>query len=307
MESSDSLVSQASSLPPRMCENPEYLPPALPPKRNRNSIKMNNLNITPPSSPKLILSESVETPTKEVSSQAQCNNHILSNNRNKIDTVAKHDAAPTSPSSNYVQISTSTINALAEAAKQTNDATKSPKSPTTITSNKTPASNHSSESFAGNNDVRVIYTNVNFLNSTNNRSSDESHYIQLYDGSVDDHTANSIDKMPSEIHESTAKDHDRRPLQQSNSPIINNNNNNSINDKNANDEEDIVVLRRPHASSNSSLKVPISSSLYFFSIFGLKLQNCTRYFYLNKSNRENSSSFRLIRATVHHRKPIKAI
>lgn len=258
MESTDSLVSQASSLPPKICENPEYLPPKLPPKRHRTNAKLNNLNVTPPSSPKLILSESIETSTNDLSSQS-INNNVLYNNRNKIEiNLPKFDVpiTPTSPSSNYVQISTSTINAAAaaEAAKQIDP----PKSPSKFKSNNQPVSNSVTESNAVNNDVRVIYTNVNLLNSTNNRSSDESHYIQLYDGSVDDPKANPIVKIDGVANiVNTTKDDDRCSAQQNSSQIINNNNN-LINDKNADDEEDIVVLRRPQASSNSSLKVLIA-------------------------------------------------
>lgn len=258
MESSDSLASQASSLPPKICENPEYLPPALPPKRHRTNAKLNNLNVSPPSSPKLILTESIETPTNDSSSQS-INNNVLNNNRNKIENnlpIVEVPVTPTSPSSNYVQMSTSTINAAAtaEAAKQK---VEPPKSPTTIKSNNQPVSNSISDSSAVNNDVRVIYSNVNLLSTTNNRSSDESHYIQLYDGSGDDRKPNSIVKIDGVANEKTAKDNDRCSAQQNSSQIINNNNN-SINDKNADDEEDIVVLRRPQASSNSSLKVLIA-------------------------------------------------
>lgn len=258
MESTDSLVSQASSLPPKICENAECLPPALPPKRHRTNAKLNNLNVTPPSSPKLILSESIEMSTNDLSSQS-INNTALNNNRNKIENnLPKPDVlkAPTSPSSNYVQISTSTINAAAaaEAAKKIDP----PKSPSKLTSNNQPVLKSVTESSAMNSDVRVIYTNVNLLSTTNNRSSDESHYIQLYDGSVDDPKANSIAKIDGVANNvNTTKDNDRCPVQQNSSQIINNNNN-SINDKNADDEEDIVVLRRPQASSNSSLKVLIA-------------------------------------------------
>lgn len=254
MESSDSLVSQASSLPPKICENPEYLPPALPPKRHRTNIKLNNLNITPPSSPNLILSESMETPTNDSSSQS------INNNRNKFDNITKIDVTPISPtlSSNYVQISTSTINAAAaaEAAKQNID---TPKSPSRLKSNMPPMSNNAPESSAVNNDVRVIYTNVNLLNTTNNRSSDENHYIQLCDDGDDDQNTNSIEKIEGDrsYEIKKTKDSDRCPVPQNSSQSINNNNN-LINDKNADDEEDIVVLRRPQASSNNSPKVFIA-------------------------------------------------
>ncbi|XP_031627497.1 guanine nucleotide-releasing factor 2-like isoform X6 [Contarinia nasturtii] len=152
MESSDSLVSQASSLPPKMSENPEYRPPpALPPKRHRTSAKLNNLNITPPSSPKLILSESIEMPINDLSSQS-IHNNALNNNRNKLENNIQQkidNIPPTSPSSNYVQISTSTINAAAaaEAAKQTNT------DPSKLKSNIVTVSNNVSESSAVNNDI----------------------------------------------------------------------------------------------------------------------------------------------------------
>ncbi|XP_055301072.1 guanine nucleotide-releasing factor 2 isoform X21 [Sitodiplosis mosellana] len=144
MESTDSLASHAS-LPPKIFENPDYRPPpALPPKRLRTASRLNDLNITPPSSPKLILSESIETPTNNDLSSQSNNNNVLNNNRIKLDNNMLMKAnvlpplvpAPVSPSSNYVQISTSTINAAAaaaEAAKQNHD--QSPISPTKFTSN----------------------------------------------------------------------------------------------------------------------------------------------------------------------------
>lgn len=267
MESTDSLVSQASSLPPMIAENKEYmehLPPALPPKRHRTNIKLNNLNITPPSSPKLILSESFDATANDLSSQS-LNNNSLKNNRNKLDDPplnAPHP--PTSPSSNYVQMSTSAIKAAtaAEAAKQNAETTTATTkaSPAIPKSNKEPILNNGKESNAVNNDVRVIYTNVNILNTTNNRSSDVSHYIKLCDGSNDDRKTNSNPQLECNTKQAVNdKDNDRCPLQQNSSQIINNNNN-SINDKHDDDEEDIVVLRRPQASSNSSLKVAYLSS-----------------------------------------------
>lgn len=274
MESTDSLVSQASSLPPMIAENKEYmehLPPALPPKRHRTNIKLNNLNITPPSSPKLILSESFDATANDLSSQS-LNNNSLKNNRNKLnDQPLNALHPPTSPSSNYVQMSTSAIKAAtaAEAAKQNNEtttATTTKTSPAIPKSNKEPISNNGKESNAANNDVRVIYTNVNILNTTNNRSSDISHYIQLCDGSNDGRKPNSNPQIECDTKQAVNdKDSVRCPLQQNSSQIINHNNN-SINDKHDDDEEDIVVLRRPQASSNSSLKVAyLASFVYKFS------------------------------------------
>lgn len=327
MESSDSLVS-ASSLPPKIVENPDYLPPALPPKRHRTNIKLNNLNITPPSSPKFIVSETSESPavshhniiaasTNDLSSQNSNNNNSLignNNNTNRNTMPSKFERPPPqSPSSNYVQISTSTINAAAaEMAKQNNGEPTStvvviPAATTTTTktaaasavppppTTASPASNKTAPTVnsvtdvkcsAVNNDVRVIYTNVNnlFTNTTNNRSSDNDappHYMQMYDGCANDRgKSNAIaakidcDDKTNNSAVSANKENDRCHVQQpqNNSQTINNNNNlnksnkNSnhasigSNDKQADDEEDIVVLRRPQASSNSSLKVLISSS-----------------------------------------------
>lgn len=282
MESSDSLASQASSLPPRICENPEYLPlsicenpeyiapailenrenlpPALPPKRVRANTKLNNLNATPPSSPKLILSESVENSTPNNLSSQNINNNLNMNNNRNIGPkpTINNIQPPISPSSNYVQISTSTINAAAaaEAAKQNNGIAKTEPF---IKSNNDPVSNTNnvSDSNAVNNDVRVIYTNLNILNSTNNRSSDENHYNQLCDQSADDRKPNSIAKIDSDTNNKiTATTNNDKCSTKQNSSQTNNNNNNSINDKNA--DEDVVELRRRPASSvtsNSSLKV----------------------------------------------------
>lgn len=340
MESSDSLVS-ASSLPPKIVENPDYLPPALPPKRHRTNIKLNNLNVTPPSSPKFIGSETespavshhniIAASTNDLSSQnSNNNNSLIGNNNNYRNTMPTkfERPPPQSPSSNYVQISTSTINAAAaEMAKQNNGEPTStivvipaaattttkptaaavavPAPPTTAssTSNKTaPIVNSVTDvkSSAVNNDVRVIYTNVNnlFTNTTNNRSSGNDappHYMQMYDGGAHERSkSNAIaakidcdDKMNNSAV-SANKENDRCTVQQpqNNSQTINNNNNlnkvnkNSnhaigINDKQIDDEEDIVVLRRPQASSNSSLKVLISSSstteFSFYSFFLLFL------------------------------------
>lgn len=290
MESSDSLSSQASSLPPRICENPEYLPlsicenpgfsppifsenrenlpPALPPKRTRTITKLNNLNATPPSSPKLILSESsVENPTtNNLSSQNINNTNVMNNNRSKCEIGPKPiNTQPTSPSSNYVQISTSTINAAAaaEAANKQNNGTAKPEP--IVKSNIDSVSNNVSESNAMNNDVRVIYTNVNILNSTNNRSSHANHYMQLCDESERDRKPNSMAKIDGDNEITAAStDNDRCSTQQNSSQSINNNNN-SINDKMA--DEDVVVLRRPPASSNSSLKV-LTILINFYTFYG---------------------------------------
>lgn len=239
MESSDSLVSQAASLPPIRCEIPEHLPPALPPKRHRTSTKLNNLNAhTPPSSPHFISNDSHEILTIDVSSHNLNNNNLLNNNnRNKAITIedvtaAKLDAKPISPSSNYVQISSSTINAAAAAEA----ATKPNKGDTMAKpivgddgGNKTVNNvKHCNE-----NDVRVIYTNVNHLNLTNNRSPDGGGISKQIDA------------------------------QQKLSQSINNNiynNNNTISDETDDaaaieDDEDVVILRRPQASPNKLPKV----------------------------------------------------
>lgn len=324
MESTDSLVSQASSLPPKIVENPDYLPPALPPKRHRTNIKLNNLNITPPSSPKFMVSESIESPaasTNDLSSQNNNNSLIGNNNRNMMSTKLEQRPPPTSPSSNYVQISTSTINAAAaaaaETAKQSNGeptvqppraavvvipaattatATKTaapqpppPTSPSAPISNKTPIVNNVTDvkCSAVNNDVRVIYTNVNnlFTNTTNNRSADNAqHYMQMYDGCANDRSKSNVFATKIDCDDTNSaitanKENDRCPVQKNSSQTINNNNNknknnsnHSINnDKNVDDEEDIVVLRRPQASSNSSLKVLIS--LNPFNDFFMLLEN----------------------------------
>lgn len=321
MESTDSLVSQASSLPPKIVENPDYLPPALPPKRHRTNIKLNNLNITPPSSPKFMVSESIESPaasTNDLSSQNNNNSLIGNNNRNMMSTKLEQRPPPTSPSSNYVQISTSTINAAAaaaaETAKQSNGeptvqppraavvvipaatatATKAaapqpppPTSPSAPISNKTPIVNNVTDvkCSAVNNDVRVIYTNVNnlFTNTTNNRSADNAqHYMQMYDGCANDRSKSNVFATKIDCDDTNSaitanKENDRCPVQKNSSQTINNNNNknknnsnHSINnDKNVDDEEDIVVLRRPQASSNSSLKVLISLNPFNNNFFML--------------------------------------
>lgn len=316
-ESSDSLISQASSLPPKICENPEHLPPALPPKRHRTNIKLNSLTETPPSSPKFFASESLEMPAaaaavaastnNDLSSQNNNNNSVIVNNRNKIDgmkmpNLEHQQRPPTSPSSgNYVQISTSTIAAAAaeaETAKQRGAESAQhaaivvvPAAPVSPSAKTPPANNSVADvkCSAVNNDVRVIYTNVNnlFTNSTttNNRSSaapaatgNAQHYMQMYDGCANDRgKSNKIIDCDIESNSAnhSANNHGNRQKAGCGQSIINNNinkthnsnSNHSINtaDKHANDdEEDIVVLRRPQASSNSSLKVLISTLLSIY-------------------------------------------
>lgn len=246
MESSDSLVSQAASLPPTTCEHPEHLPPALPPKRHRTSIKLNNFNAhTPPSSPQHFISydDSDEIPTIDISSHNLNNNNLLNNNRNKviIDDVmsAKLNAKPISPSSNYVHISSTTVNAAAaaEAANQTSKpnielAIVKPIVGVDVDNKTVNNVQHFNE-----NDVRVIYTNVNNLNSTNNRSLDGGGKL------------NEID------------------AQQKFSQSINNNNynNNMIKDETddaaAIEDDEDVVLRRPKASPNNLPKVLLNSTI----------------------------------------------
>lgn len=230
MESTDSLVSQAASLPPAICENPDYLPPALPPKRHRTSTKLNNLNsTTPPSSPPFILNDSAhEIPTIDLSSQnLNNNNNLLNNNRNKviIGDIIKSEPSSISPTSNYVQMSTSKMNAAAANEAATTTKPNNEINKPTIEINSSAANTIQNCE----NDVRVIYTNVNNLNTTNNHNTKSDQSVKL---KVND---------------------------QQNSQINNNNNNITIkttdDDAVADDDEDVVVLRRPQPSPNNSLKV----------------------------------------------------
>lgn len=255
MESSDSLVSQAASLPPTTCENPEHLPPALPPKRHRTSTKLNNLNAhTPPSSPHFISNDSHEIPTIDVSSHNLNNNNLINNNRNKITiedvTPAKMDTKPISPSSNYVQISSSTINAAAaaEAAFKPNTEHMIVKP---IVGDNVGNKTVNNVQHCNENDVRVIYTNVNNLNSTNNRSPDGGGKSKEIDAQ-----------------------------QKLNQSINNNNyNNNMLSDENDDaavieDDEDVVILRRPQASPNKSPKVLLNSIFNLtYALFTFKINN----------------------------------
>lgn len=252
MESSDSLVSATASLPPTICENPDYLPPALPPKRHRTNNKLNSLN-TPPSSPKLALTESLGKSINDLSSQSlNNNNNLLIDNKSPI--------TPTSPSSNYVQISSKTI-AAAAAAAQPNDF---PNINSKIVVPSIPPPTAPSTVLKGN-DVRAIYSNVNNINATNKRSNDENHYIQLYDDSVGDHKLNANSTNVCKTSNQSCDDERHQNTQTCNSKIINNNNTLSeSNDTADDDDEDIVVLRHPQPtskpSSNSNSKV-----LYFFN------------------------------------------
>lgn len=281
MESSDSLLSQTTSLPPPICENPNYLPPALPPKRHRTNNKLNSLS-TPPSSPKLILTESIETPINDLSSQNLNNNNNLPMD-NKLQMASidnKSPKTPTSPSSNYVQMNVNIPNkTISPAVAATPQSNSSPKLSATCT--KPPISAVTQNNVVNNkgNEVRVVYSNINNLNTTNNRSSDENHYIQLYDGSMDDQKMHA--NVKSECNTSNSKissiggdgEQKQNNLQKINNKLINNNN--SISESNEvldDDDEDIVVLRHPQPTlkptSNSSPKVPffyISLNFLFYN------------------------------------------
>lgn len=263
MESSDSIASHAASLPPTICENPEYLPPALPPKRHRTTNKLNNLNTTPPSSPKDIFDESIEA-TNELSSHTLNNNTNLINNIKDtiVEILPKTQIVPSSISSNYVQITTSTMNAAAAAAASNNSLTaqsanellKTVPSPTSKSNSgsdmtKTSESNDNKNTLHTVNDVRVVYTNVNNLNASNNQLSEENQCNQLYNDSMNDRNINNETDISNKL---TAK-HDSDKCQANNRKIISNNNN-TIKNENIDDEE-VVVLRRSQVSPNNSIKV----------------------------------------------------
>lgn len=264
MESSDSIASHAASLPPTISENPEYLPPALPPKRHRTTNKLNNLNTTPPSSLKDIFDESIEE-TNELSSHTLNNNTSLMNNIKDtiVEILPKTQIVPSSPSSNYVQITTSTMNAAAAAAavssnsltaQSANELLKTVPNPTSKSNSdsdmtKTSESNDNINNLHTVNDVRVIYTNVNNLNASNNQLSEENQYNQLYNDSMNDRNINNETDISNKL---TAK-HDSDKCRSNNRKIISNNNN-TIKNENTDDEE-VVVLRRPQVSPNNSIKV----------------------------------------------------
>lgn len=249
MESSDSLVSQAASLPPTTCENLEHLPPALPPKRHRTSNKLNNLNAhTPPSSPHFISNDSHEIPTIDVSSHNLNNNNVQNSTIEDV-TPAKLDAKPISPSSNYVQISSSTINAAAAAEAASLDPNNKDTIVKPIVGDDVGNKIVNNVQHCNENDVRVIYTNVNNLNSTNNRSPDGGGKLKEFEG------------------------------QQNRNQSINNNNynNNTISDETDDaaaieDDEDVVILRRPQASPNKLPKVLLNSIFNLtYALFSFKV------------------------------------
>lgn len=221
-------------------EKPDYLPPALPPKRQRiNSKSIINLN-TPPSSPKLILTDSIESTTNAPSQNNQHNNNNNNNNNSntkKMSTVSPSETfgsnskpltpvTPTSPSvSSNNSASIVSANTSSVGGRGTN------------TSNNVPDI-----------DVRVIYSNdsANNQNAINNRSSDENHYIQLYDSCNDDrklYNSTETEKCENECGGSESNTHK------------NSNNNNNNNNGVVGNDEDIVVLRHAHNTQKVLIKM----------------------------------------------------
>lgn len=259
LESSGSL-SPSMPLPQLLCENPDYLPPALPPKRQRvNSKTINSLN-TPPSSPKMLLNESIEE-NAESSSPNQNNNNVHSRNSLASDTLSNSSkpltpVTPTTPSFAAAPSIISSKSANIPLVSHTMDESmiKSPKvikGPTQISER----NNHVADA-----DVRPpIYSNDN--PNTNSRFLDENQYIQLYDGdggSNDKYKSkNGIDigggdKVKMESDGTGGNSNTSSITINSNSKTKNNNNNSNTSDNNEHgDDSNVVVLRHPSASIHS--------------------------------------------------------
>lgn len=258
-------------LPQLLCENPDYLPPALPPKRQRaNAKSINSLN-TPPSSPKLCLNESIDE-NAEMSSQNLNNNNVHSKSSLTSDTLSGGSkpltpVTPTTPSFAAIPSITPSKSANVPLVSHTSVSDNLlPKSPTAIKVS-TPQS-FEPHNHVGDIDVRTpIYSNDN--RSTNSRSSNEHHYIHLYDGGnsrggtgigdrhkpnkngIDNGSGSQMVKMDSESGAGAGSNSNTTTIN-SNSKIknnnVNNNNNSNTSDNNERDDEGIVVLRHPTAS-----------------------------------------------------------
>lgn len=271
LETSGSL-SPSMPLPQLLCENPDYLPPALPPKRQRvNSKTINSLN-TPPSSPKMLLNESIDE-NAETSSPNQNNNNVHSRSSHQSDTLSSSSKplTPVTPSTpSFVAapsiISSKSANVPLVSHTFTTDESII-KSPNVIKgqTQTSERNNHVADA-----DVRPpIYSNDN--RNTNSRFSDENQYIQLYDGdsgSNDKHKPkNGIDigggdKVKMDSDGAGGNSNTSSITINSNSKIKNNNNNSNTSDNNEHDDEsNVVVLRHPSASIHSQ-KV----CLHFFGI-----------------------------------------
>lgn len=270
MESSDSLASQAISLPPTISEKPTNLPPALPPKRHRTANRLNNLNASPPSSPNYITNEPIESPSSESShhianttSHTPHNNNISKLPANEI-IVPRKQIAPISPSSNYVQITTCTMNAAAAAAaaansmkySSTSSASKDSMSAICLngrTNGESTEAKTSPSDTPAVNDVRVIYTNVNHFHNSNNRLPDET---ISQNGLMLEHN------MHTQLNH---KQSDRLSTNSDKECVINNNN--TLKNANAIDnEDDIVVLRHHQISPKDNLKVSTTVSISTFHL-----------------------------------------
>lgn len=286
MESSDSLSAQAISLPPTISEHPNHMPPALPPKRHRTTTRLNSLNTSPPSSPKCITTEPLESPSSESSHPIYNTSSHLSynNNSSKFPTneimVPRAHLKPISPSSNYVQITTCTMNAAAAAAASNNSVNDFSPSLTIDSSMCSVNGQSNGDATIGpetsgtrctapnENDVRVIYTNVNQLDRSNNRLTNDTKSCN--DLVLEHHAdAKKSDRLSTNSDKDVCYDPD-------NTQCITNNNNTL---KNANaverNDDDVVVLRRLPTTPKDSLKVYtlvfIDFSVFFDTFFWCKL------------------------------------
>lgn len=284
LESSGSL-SPSMPLSQLLCENPDYLPPALPPKRQRaNSKTLNSLN-TPPSSPKMCLNESNDEIAETTSQHLNRNNVAGKKNSLASDTLSNSSSkpvtpvTPTTPSFAVTPSITPSKSANVPLVSHTSPSNNlTMKSPTTITI-KGPNNN------ATDIDVRSpIYSNDNSSNTNNSRySNDTNHYIHLYDGG----SANYNDKHKQPNNKNgidNDSDSDKTKIDgdgagsnsiNSNSKMknninINNNNNSNTSDNNEHDDESIVVLRHPSASKHSQ-KVRLNFLLHFFPLVSLSI------------------------------------
>lgn len=269
LESSGSLSPPSMALPKSLCDNLDYLPPALPPKRQRaNSKTMNSLH-TPPSSPKMCLNESIDE-SAETSSQTQNNNHVHGKCSLVSDTLGTSSRSltpvtPTTPSfaatPTITQSKSANVPLISHTSATENSSIESP------TMMKAPTESFEPNNHVADADVRTpIYSNDN--SNTNSRYSDENHYIYLYDGGggdacndkhkpnkngIDSGTSGGKAKVDSDGGGSNINITSTKTIN-SNSKIknnINNNNNSNTSDNNEQSDESVVVLRHPSASMHS--------------------------------------------------------
>lgn len=277
-------------LPQLLCENPNYLPPALPPKRQRGSSKTLTSSSTPPSSPRSPLNESIDENAEVFTQNLNYNNNnniTPSKNVHALDTFGDSSSQPLSPVTPSALSNIPNVQLLCQQSTIEMPPIKSP------TMSKGPSA--SIEPINHVTDVSVrppIYSND--MSSAMSRFSDENHYKYLHDGDKHKPTKNGIDSVvggkngdgvvsnidttlsamssivtttsaPTTTTATTTST-STATLNSNSKPknnISNSNSNSNISDNNENDDGGIVVLRKPPASKHKLQQVRFN----FITIF----------------------------------------